>query len=215
MDCWTSPFESLTRDRKKAKQLLRNAITTRNMVSPNPVASHGTTPPQRKIIEEHSPATLSNPPPHSPSSILVLCEGNVCRSPIAEAFLKKSLGPEWRIASAGLGALVGQGVDPELCQMTAEYGVDIATHRGKQLDPAQMQASDLVFALDKDIYKECISLYPMTRGRVFLLGHWLGADRSEVADPYRRGPAVMRATVEHIHQAVQAWLPHLSFIVRT
>ncbi|MBI4913940.1 MAG: low molecular weight phosphotyrosine protein phosphatase [Acidobacteria bacterium] len=141
--------------------------------------------------------------------ILVLCEGNHCRSPIAEALLRASL-PGVAVESAGLGALEGHPADAEALRLLAERGLDHGAHRGRQFTPAMALEADLVFVMDRDQKEACEALVPAARGRVFLLGHWLAPERREIPDPFRRGPEAFRATLEHIEQSVAAWLPRLS-----
>ncbi|MBK8724993.1 MAG: low molecular weight phosphotyrosine protein phosphatase [Holophagaceae bacterium] len=141
--------------------------------------------------------------------ILVLCEGNYCRSPMAECLLRESLGPSVAVESAGLGALHGASAAPEALELMAERGHDISAHRARQFTPQLALASDLILVMDRRQKARCEALVPSARGRVFLLGHWLTEDRQEIADPYRRGPAAFRAALAHIDHSVTAWLPKL------
>ena len=63
--------------------------------------------------------------------ILVVCVGNICRSPMAEALLRDALtGPEEiTVKSAGLGALVGQAADKHAVELMKERGMDLIAHR--------------------------------------------------------------------------------------
>jgi protein-tyrosine phosphatase len=58
-------------------------------------------------------------------TILIVCEGNICRSPMAGGLLAHEL-PRARITSAGLGALVGRKADPIAIELMAERGIDIS-----------------------------------------------------------------------------------------
>lgn len=141
--------------------------------------------------------------------IMVLCEGNHCRSPIAEALLRASVGPSVAVESAGLDALEGHPADEEAQRLMAERGLDIAAHRGRQLTPAMALSADLILVMDREQKAACELRIPSARGRVFLLGHWLPEPRQEIPDPFRRGPEAFRETLNHIDQSVAAWLPKL------
>jgi protein-tyrosine phosphatase len=81
--------------------------------------------------------------------VLVVCTGNVCRSPAAELLLRDRLGAaDVDVASAGVHALVGQPVDPPVAELLVERGVAPGGFRARQLDAAEAGAVDtLVTAL--------------------------------------------------------------------
>ncbi len=142
--------------------------------------------------------------------ILVLCEGNHCRSPLAEALLREALGPTVEVHSAGLGALVNHPAHPEVQQILREQGLDIAAHRGRQFTPAAALNADLILVMDRAQKEACDRLAPSARGRVFLLGHWLPPGDQEIPDPIQLGPQAHRATHAHILRALASWLPRLT-----
>lgn len=152
---------------------------------------------------------MSAAPVPSFRRILVLCEGNYCRSPMAEVLLRASLGPASDVSSAGLGALHGQGAAPEALALMASRGLDLSSHRCRQVTPQHVRDADLVLVMDRRQKARCESVVPSARGKVFLLGHWLDPERQEVADPYRRGEAAFRDALDHIDESVTAWLSRL------
>ena len=141
--------------------------------------------------------------------ILVLCEGNHCRSPLAEALLKEALGPQIEVSSAGLGALVGRPAHAETQAILREKDLDITAHRGRQLTPEVAIQADLILVMDRAQKEACERMAPAARGRVFLLGHWLPPADQEIPDPIRHGSAAHRAAHAHIVRALQPWLPRL------
>jgi protein-tyrosine phosphatase len=143
-------------------------------------------------------------------SILVLCEGNHCRSPIAAGLLRATLGSGYRVESAGLAAQEGCPAHPEAVRLLAAMDIDISGHAGRMLTPAMALAADLILVMDRAQKDWCESLVPSSRGRVFLLGHWQGPPPLEVADPFRQPPEAFLATFEAIHLCVSGWIPHLS-----
>ena len=147
---------------------------------------------------------------HPIRRLLVLCEGNHCRSPLAEALLRQALGPGFEVNSAGLRALVGEPAHAETRRQGVERGLDLAAHRGRQLTPELAKGADLILVMDQAQKTACEALAPNLRGRVFLLGHWLPPGLQEIADPVLAGPSVHRMTYAHIQDAIQAWLPRLA-----
>lgn len=142
-------------------------------------------------------------------SVLVLCVGNHCRAPIAEALLRAALSPTIRVASAGLKALVGVPAAPESTRLMKEQGLDISAHRGRQMTPEMALDADLILVMDAQQKEWCTQLAPSARGRIFLLGHWVASPPLEIVDPFGQGPAVFRRVYETILQSVSAWVPHL------
>ncbi len=141
--------------------------------------------------------------------ILVLCEGNHCRSPLAEALLRQELGPDREVRSAGIHALTGQPVHEETQRQGQILGLDLSLHRGRQLTPDLALRADLILAMDRAQLEACERLLPIARGRAFLLGHWLPPAEQEVADPIHRDSGAYLQAQEHIRRAIAAWLPRL------
>jgi len=85
------------------------------------------------------------------TSILVVCTGNICRSPMAEGFLRsileaRGLG-EISVSSAGVAGWEGSPATPEAVEAAAEWGSDISGHAGRRLDTAMLEEADLVLAM--------------------------------------------------------------------
>lgn len=142
--------------------------------------------------------------------ILILCEGNHCRGPLAEALLRPQLPPGLSVSSAGLAALVGQPADPEALRLAQAEGLDLSALRGRQATPDLLLKADLILVMESAQRTWCGQLAPSALGRVFLLGHWRPPDQQEIPDPYRRGPEAFRLAFERIRQSVSDWLPHLA-----
>jgi len=81
------------------------------------------------------------------NQILVVCIGNICRSPMAEGLLKRDL-PKIKVSSAGLDALVGYGADPIAVEIMAEQGIDIQSHRARMLTDNLVRQSELILVMD-------------------------------------------------------------------
>jgi protein-tyrosine phosphatase len=143
------------------------------------------------------------------SSILVVCDGNHCRSPMAEALFKAAVGEEMVIDSAGLTALQGVPADILARLILAEAGLDISGHRGRQLTTAIALTSDLILVMDERQKRECERLVPSARGRVYLLGQWQPPSFREIPDPFQRGAEAFQQAFAQIQQSVADWIPRL------
>lgn len=140
--------------------------------------------------------------------ILTVCVGNICRSPTAEILLRAHLpSPPYQVSSAGVGALVGKGVESTAARMLEANGFDPSGHVARMLTREMLHESDLVLAMEKPHLQHILSLAPEARGKVFLLGKW--QNESEIADPYRRGEAAFALAYDQIAEGVAAWVARI------
>jgi protein-tyrosine phosphatase len=140
--------------------------------------------------------------------VLVVCIGNICRSPTAEYLLRHRLdGRATRVESAGLAALAGNPVDPVAGELLAEHGIDASAHRARQLDEAAVADASLILVMQRSHLAHLARLWPHAVGRSFLLGKWQG--EREIPDPYRQPRAAFERAYRLIDEGVDGWLRHL------
>jgi len=134
-------------------------------------------------------------------SVLVVCEGNICRSPLACAMLAQSL-PGIEFSSAGTHALVGEGAHPIIAEMAREHGVQLEEHVASQLTDERVRSADLILTMTKQQREQIERAWPFARGKVFRLTESEGVD---VVDPYRRHRATFELAVAQIEHSVARW----------
>ncbi|MEW9570432.1 low molecular weight protein-tyrosine-phosphatase [Rhodanobacter sp. Si-c] len=140
--------------------------------------------------------------------ILIVCMGNVCRSPTAEyLFRQRTRSRHVAFSSAGLCAPAGRPMDATSLQLLAESGIDGTMHRARQLTPLMLREADLVLGMEKSHVAAMIQLVPEIRGKVYLLDKWL--DGNDIPDPYRQQRTAFDYVYEMIARDVDSWKPYL------
>ncbi|MGC4010741.1 MAG: low molecular weight protein-tyrosine-phosphatase [Pseudomonas sp.] len=141
-------------------------------------------------------------------NVLVICAGNICRSPTGEHLLQRNLaGTGIRVSSAGLTAVVGHALERNAFETLQRHGQQPHDHSARQLTPQLLQASDLVLVMERRQLQDVIRLSPASRGKTFLLGKW--QREREIPDPYRQGSAAFEHAYALIEEGAAAWSQRL------
>ena len=139
--------------------------------------------------------------------ILVLCTGNICRSPVAEALLRAAL-PGKLVSSAGLGALVGHKADATAAELASQAGLNLSEHRARQVTGDMLRQADLILVMSQSQRAQVRAIEPTVAGKTMLLSHWLPG-KPDIPDPYKKS----KQAFEHVHHMLQnaahAWLAKL------
>ncbi|MDK9557281.1 low molecular weight protein-tyrosine-phosphatase [Marinobacter sp. M216] len=143
------------------------------------------------------------------NNILIVCVGNICRSPMAEYLLRAKLAhrPAKSVSSAGIGALVGKPADETALAILKGQGIDATGHRARQVTAEMLTQSELILAMEEGHLNKLHELAPQIRGRAFLLGKW--QDDQPVPDPYRQQRPAFEHAYKLIDNATNSWLKYL------
>lgn len=142
-------------------------------------------------------------------SILVVCVGNICRSPTAECLLSTALKDNgMHIESAGLGALVGHPMDEKAHNLLLKHGYDWSNHKAKQITRELIHQHDLVLVMEQGHLNAVCSMAPEARGKTFLLTKWL--KNQDIADPYKKSETLFELVYKLIEEACDTWIKRLS-----
>lgn len=141
-------------------------------------------------------------------SVLVVCTGNICRSPAGARALAR-LCPGMTTSSAGLGALEGSPVDPMTQEAAHQhFDLDLSGHVARAFSIELGLGHDLILVMEPRHRADIRRRWPQLSGRVMLFDHWTGANGVE--DPYRRPrEAHVRALIV-IVRAAEAWAKRLT-----
>lgn len=135
--------------------------------------------------------------------IVMVCTGNICRSPMAEAFMRQRLreaGCGDEVLSAGVFAYEGDAASQDAVEAMKEYDLDLAEHRSRALKEA-LTRDALILCMTGSHKRSILHVYP--EARVYTLGEYAGLGE-DIADPYGRGIAVYRRCAAQIDRAVDA-----------
>ncbi|CRL44840.1 Low molecular weight protein-tyrosine-phosphatase wzb [Sodalis glossinidius str. 'morsitans'] len=140
------------------------------------------------------------------NKILVVCVGNICRSPTGEWLLKKYI-PDKTIESAGINALIGNDADAKALEVAKKNQLDIVGHQARQLNRRLCKDYDLILVMEKGHIDAVCQIAPGARGKVMLYGHWIA---KEIPDPYCKSLEAFEATYLLLKQAAREWASKLS-----
>ena len=123
--------------------------------------------------------------------ILMVCLGNICRSPLAEGIFRKQLelrGLDWEVDSAGTGNWhIGECPDPRSIQVARSQGLDITDQRARQIRIQDLSHFDYIFAMDRSNHRQILELAHRTElmEKVHLFLEFAEhGDTRDVPDPY-------------------------------
>ncbi len=121
-------------------------------------------------------------------TLLFVCTGNTCRSPMAEGIARKILANavDWRVVSAGTGAVNGQPPSFNAVKAMRLAGLDISGHRSQMVNARLVEEATLILGLTRSHVDNLLYLYPQASEKTFTLGQFdaqLRAAEQDVVDP--------------------------------
>ncbi len=139
-------------------------------------------------------------------SILFVCVGNICRSPMAQYWVcdqlqKKELS-HIQVSSAGIRAVIASPVAQEVHDILTRFHIDSSQHRAQQLNKKIINQAELILTMETWQKQELSFAFPDSRGKIFTLGKWRG---EEIQDPYQQSHAVFEKAFDLMRENWIIW----------
>ena len=139
-----------------------------------------------------------------PRRILVVCYGNVCRSPYLQAVLQREL-PETEVMSAGFVGS-GRAVPMASLAISARRGLDLSRFRSRPVTPAAVNGADLIIVMDPNQAREIKTRFFVNRARIVLAGDLdpIFEESRSIIDPWNQPSAVFEASFDRLDRCAAA-----------
>ena len=140
--------------------------------------------------------------------ILMVCLGNICRSPLAEGIMRAKLPENYIVDSAGTGAWhSGQLPDKRSVTTAKNRGLDITNQRARQFKVSDFDTFDYIYVMDNSNYKDVLSLAPTEESKSkvkLILNEIFPNENVDVPDPYYGGDDGFENVFDMLDQACEA-----------
>src|SRR3954471_14211879 len=144
-------------------------------------------------------------------TILFVCTGNICRSPMAEGLFRHAVKgrSDFRVTSAGVGAVDGLPPSEHAVRALKELGIDIGKQRSHMLTAELVQQADYIFGMTHSHVDAITLLYPQAAEKTFLLREFdetLDAYENDISDPIGGSYDVYLNCRDQIEQGIASML---------
>ena len=148
-----------------------------------------------------------------PKRVLIVCTGNICRSPMAYGLLRAYLQEQGLdqaivVETAGTHALVNEPPSAPGQKILAERGIDISHHRARQVTPQLLRDADVVLVMEEAHRRSLFYLAPQHLGKILLLSELVG-EHQDVEDPYGQPEEMYRKTAALLDRYIREGFPTL------
>lgn len=145
-------------------------------------------------------------------TVLLVCTGNTCRSPMAQVMLQQMLAAQGigenqvKVISAGLYASNGEKASPQAVEVMGKRGLSLASHQSRRLNPRMINEAFLILGMTEEHKQAVMMLDAAASDKAFSLGEYASVPgektRRQVPDPYGQSVEVYEQTA----QAMEAML---------
>ncbi|MEX6285122.1 protein tyrosine phosphatase [Providencia hangzhouensis] len=136
------------------------------------------------------------------NNILVVCMGNICRSPTGERLLQAHF-PDKKVHSAGIIAKEDRPAYDSAIRIAQNHNLSLDSHQSRRLTSELCKEADLILVMENDHIDRIHQQFPETRGKVMLFGQWL--NKTEIPDPHKRSDEMFEHVYQLMEKAVIQW----------
>lgn len=149
----------------------------------------------------------------APQRLLVLCYGNIYRSPFVAAVLQARLmnHPRFEIRSAGFHHVQARPSPADYVRLVETHGIDLSAHRSHLITPADLEWAEAIVIMDRYNWERVRASGTQTQGKIIWLGAF-GPGPVEIEDPYALPPDRVRAIVKQMLEATEGLAQRLTQI---
>ncbi len=151
-----------------------------------------------------------------PSPIMIICAGNMCRSPFAEYYMRQKFedaGVEGECFSRGLLAMPGRKAPSAALQVGLEFGIDMQDHISQTLLAPDVDRAAMIMVMESGQRQHLSKMRPASIGKIFLLSQPL--DGKTIADPMGKDDDHFRKVYKEIMMNVDAWVKRFGIHQKT
>jgi protein-tyrosine-phosphatase len=140
--------------------------------------------------------------------VLVVCTANQCRSPMAEGLIRarieaRGLSDRVSVSSAGTWSIEGVPATPHAVTVMRRRGIDITTHRSRELDAGRVASADLILVMTTSHYQAILTEFPDSRARLHRFSALSGGEW-DIADPVSGPVEEYEATARELERLIDA-----------
>jgi protein-tyrosine phosphatase len=143
--------------------------------------------------------------------VLVICYGNICRSPFAGELLALR-GPGLEVRSAGLEAREGKSADEAAMRIAEKRGVELVSHGAHRMCGDDVSWADLIIAMEGYQIAEVCRRWPLAADKTHLLGDFFSEAPFLIADPYGFDDSIFDAVFNRITAGIDELIPRISSV---
>ncbi len=140
-------------------------------------------------------------------NIVFVCTGNTCRSPMAEALMKKLLKDNnidtINVISRGLSAFENSPASENSIKAIKKYNIDLTSHRAKSLSPDELKYYDLILTMSSNHKNIIISAFPDVKDKIFTVYEFSFNKNADISDPFGGNIEIYEKCLDEIYKCIE------------